>query len=89
MTMELKNPWTGQNARVHGQKQYKQDRDPAQPLLNFGRCLVHMAVDTDEIYMTTKLAGSKTFFLPFNKGNNHGKRESTKPKWTQDSIPLG
>ncbi len=79
VTMELKNPWTGQNARVHGQKQYKQDRDPAQPLLNFGRCLVHMAVDTDEIYMTTKLAGNKTFFLPFNKGNNHGKGNPPNP----------
>ena len=79
MTMELKNHWTGQNARVHGQKQYKQDRDPVQPLLNFGRCLVHMAVDTDEIYMTTKLAGKKTFFLPFNKGNNHGKGNPPNP----------
>ena len=71
-TLELKNPWTGQNARYHGQKQYRNDRDITQPLLNFGRCLVHMAVDTDEVYMTTKLAGSSTFFLPFNKGNNFG-----------------
>jgi type I restriction enzyme R subunit len=31
-----------------------------------------MAVDTDEVYMTTKLAGKSTFFLPFNKGNNFG-----------------
>lgn len=31
-----------------------------------------MAVDTDEVYMTTKLAGKDTFFLPFNKGNHHG-----------------
>jgi type I restriction enzyme R subunit len=71
-TLELKNPWTGQNARYHGQKQYRNDRDITQPLLNFGRCLVHMAVDTDEVYMTTKLTGSSTFFLPFNKGNNFG-----------------
>ncbi|WP_243667236.1 type I restriction endonuclease subunit R [Pseudomonas brassicae] len=71
-TLELKNPWTGQNARYHGQKQYKQDRDTGQPLLQFGRCLVHMTVDTDEVYMTTKLAGVATFFLPFNKGHNHG-----------------
>ena len=71
-TLELKNPWTGQTARYHGQKQYRNDRDISQPLLNFGRCLVHMAVDTDEVYMTTKLAGKGTFFLPFNKGNNHG-----------------
>jgi type I restriction enzyme R subunit len=72
ITLELKNPWTGQNARYHGQKQYRNDRDISQPLLQFGRCLVHMAVDTDEVYMTTKLAGKSTFFLPFNKGNNHG-----------------
>ncbi|MBF0230870.1 MAG: type I restriction endonuclease subunit R [Desulfamplus sp.] len=72
-TLELKNHWTGQNAKVHGIKQYKYDWDIRQPLLNFGRCLVHFAVDTDEVYMTTRLDGSKTFFLPFNKGNNHGK----------------
>lgn len=72
VTLELKNPWTGQTARYHGQKQYRNDRDTTQPLLQFGRCLVHMAVDTDEVYMTTKLAGKNTFFLPFNKGHNHG-----------------
>lgn len=71
-TLELKNPWTGQTARYHGQKQYRNDRDTSQTLLQFGRCLVHMAVDTDEVYMTTKLAGKGTFFLPFNKGHNHG-----------------
>lgn len=71
-TLELKNPWTGQTARYHGQKQYRDDRDTRQTLLQFGRCLVHMAVDTDEVYMTTRLAGKATFFLPFNKGNNFG-----------------
>jgi type I restriction enzyme R subunit len=71
-TLELKNPWTGQTARYHGQKQYRENRDINQPLLLFGRCLVHMAVDTDEVYMTTKLDGKYTFFLPFNKGHNHG-----------------
>ncbi len=78
-SLELKNPWTGQNAKVHGIKQYKYDRDTRQPLLNFGRCLVHFAVDTDEVYMTTKLAGNKTFFLPFNKGNNNGKGNPPNP----------
>ncbi|GAB4161445.1 MAG: type I restriction endonuclease subunit R [Winogradskyella sp.] len=73
VTMELKNPWTRQNARVHGQHQYKTQRDNKQPLLQFARCIVHFAVDTDEAYMTTKLAGQSTFFLPFNKGNKHGK----------------
>jgi len=78
-TLELKNQWTGQNARVHGIKQYKYDRDMRQPLLNFGRCLVHFAVDTDEVYMTTRLKGSKTFFLPFNKGYNNGKGNPPNP----------
>jgi len=72
-TLELKNPWTGQTARVNGIKQYKFYRDNRQTLLQFGRCIVHFAVDPDEIYMTTKLDGEKTFFLPFNKGHNHGK----------------
>tara|TARA_R110000764_G_scaffold160511_3_gene247997 strand:+ start:1088 stop:4147 length:3060 start_codon:yes stop_codon:yes gene_type:complete len=73
VTMELKNHWTGQNAKIHGQHQYMYKRDTKQPLLNFARCIVHFAVDTDEAYMTTKLNGKNTFFLPFNKGNKHGK----------------
>jgi len=72
-TMELKNPWTGQTARNHGQKQYKRNRDITQPLLQFGRCIVHLSVDIDEVYMTTRLNGENTFFLPFNKGYNNGK----------------
>lgn len=72
VTLELKNPWTGQTARYHAQKQYREDRDPSQPLLSFGRCLVHMAVDTDEVFMTTRLAGQRTVFLPFNKGHQLG-----------------
>ena len=36
------------------------------------RCLVHFAVDTDQVYMATKLSGNDTFFLPFNQGHNHG-----------------
>jgi type I restriction enzyme R subunit len=78
-TLELKNPWTGQNAKVHGIKQYKYDRDTRQPLLNFGRCIVHFAVDPDEVYMTTKLDGAKSFFLPFNKGHNSGKGNPSNP----------
>ncbi|MFD9749336.1 type I restriction endonuclease subunit R [[Kitasatospora] papulosa] len=55
-------------------KQYKQDRQPkGQPLLGFGtRALVHFAVDDDEVWMTTKLAGDKTHFLPFNRGHVNG-----------------
>ncbi|RWU85759.1 restriction endonuclease subunit R [Janibacter hoylei PVAS-1] len=51
--------------------QYRKDRDPAgQPLLGFGtRALVHFALDDDQVHMTTKLAGEKTYFLPFNRGH--------------------
>lgn len=51
--------------------QYRTDRNPAgQPLLGFGkRALVHFAVDDDQVHMTTKLAGEKTYFLPFNRGH--------------------
>lgn len=79
VTMELKNHWTGQNAKVHGQNQYRNERDITQPLLQFGRCMVHFAVDTDEAYMTTKLNGKDTFFLPFNLGHNHGKGNPPNP----------
>ncbi|QEY16278.1 type I restriction endonuclease subunit R [Cellvibrio sp. KY-GH-1] len=79
ITLELKNAWTGQTARYHGQKQYREDRDINQPLLNFARCLVHMAVDTDEVFMTTKLAGKSTYFLPLNKGNNFGQGNPPNP----------
>ncbi|MFC5435180.1 type I restriction endonuclease subunit R [Rhodanobacter umsongensis] len=71
VTLELKNPWTQQTARYHGQKQYR-ERDAAQTLMQFGRTLVHMTADADEVWMTTKLAGGSTFFLPFNRGHNEG-----------------
>jgi len=71
VTLELKNPWTHQTARYHGQKQYR-ERDASQPLMQFGRALVHMAADQDEVWMTTRLAGAATWFLPFNKGHNEG-----------------
>ncbi|GEO11801.1 type I restriction endonuclease subunit R [Segetibacter aerophilus] len=79
ITMELKNQWTGQNAKVHGINQYKYKRDITQPLLQFARCIVHFVVDTEEVYMTTKLNGGDTFFLPFNLGNNYGKGNPVNP----------
>ena len=79
ITIELKNAWTGQTARYHGQKQYRDGREATQPLLQFGRALVHMAVDTDEVFMTTKLAGPATFFLPFNKGHKEGEGNPPNP----------
>ncbi|WP_109079700.1 type I restriction endonuclease subunit R [Aggregatibacter aphrophilus] len=77
ITLELKNHWTGQTA-IDAQKQYR-NRDLSQTLFQFGRCLAHFALDTEEAYMTTKLAGSDTFFLPFNLGNNYGKGNPPNP----------
>ncbi len=77
-TLELKNPWTNQTV-FHARKQYQTDRDPKEPLFQFARCLVHFAVDTDEVFMTTRLDSKKTYFLPFNKGHNNGKGNPPNP----------
>src|SRR3989338_2387007 len=72
-TIELKNQFTGQNVD-NAKRQYKYDRDDRDLLFQFKkRALVHFAVDTDEVHMTTRLQGGKTRYLPFNKGYNKGK----------------
>lgn len=76
-TMELKNEWTHQST-YHGKQQYK-GRDTTQAIFSPARTLVHFAVDTKEVYMTTKVAGVETVFLPFNQGNHHGKGNPINP----------
>ena len=71
-TIELKNQFSGQNV-TDAKNQYVFDREPTEPIFEFKkRTLVHFAVDADECYMTTKLAGEKTRYLPFNLGDNNG-----------------
>ena len=70
-TAELKNKLSGQNAR-HALRQYQKDRDPKAPLFQFGRCLGHFAVDNDNVYVTTRLQGDKTIFLPLDQGKYGG-----------------
>ena len=71
-TVELKNPLTGQ-AVADAIRQYRQDRDPREPIFEFKRrTLVHFAVDTECVRMTTRLAGAATHFLPFDKGSEGG-----------------
>ena len=70
-TIELKNQVSGQNI-AHAIKQYKETRDPKEPLFRFKRCLAHFAVDNELVYVTTELAGAKTQFLPFNQGADGG-----------------
>ena len=72
VTVELKNLLTGQRVE-DARRQYKQDRDPREAIFEFKRrTLVHFAVDTESVLMTTRLAGNATHFLPFNKGNDGG-----------------
>lgn len=72
VTLELKNQLSHQNIS-HAKKQYCNDRDPRELLFEFKkRTLVHFAVDTDLVEMTTRLAKEATYFLPFNKGNEGG-----------------
>jgi len=95
-TAELKNPLTGQTYRdaIH---QYRSDRDPREPFFQFGRCLAHFAVGSEEVYMTTHLRGDDTYFLPFNQGydggagnppNAHGPRTRYlwEQVWARDSV---
>ncbi|PIR03952.1 MAG: restriction endonuclease subunit R [Candidatus Magasanikbacteria bacterium CG11_big_fil_rev_8_21_14_0_20_39_34] len=77
-TAELKNQLTGQTVQ-NAMRQYRSDRDPKEKLLGFKRCLVHFAIDTDLVYMTTRLAGRGTYFLPFNKGENGSAGNPTNP----------
>lgn len=71
ITFELKNELTKQNVK-DAIKQYKTTRDPKEELFRLARCLVHFAVDTEQVWMCTHLKGESSFFLPFNKGNNNG-----------------
>jgi type I restriction enzyme R subunit len=71
VTLELKNLLTSQTVK-DAIEQYKADRSSREELFRFERCLVHFAADTELVYMTTKLEDDKTWFLPFNKGNDEG-----------------
>ena len=68
-TLELKNPLTGQTVE-NAKAQYRTDRDPKDVFLS-KRAVVHFAVDPHLVFMTTRLAGAKTRFLPFNRGHDH------------------
>ena len=72
-TFELKNQFTGQDLN-DAKLQYAKTRDPRNILFAFKkRAFVHFAVDQDEVFMTTKIDGDRTYWLPFNQGYNKGK----------------
>ena len=70
-TFELKNSLTKQTVEDAIQ-QYKRDRDPRERLFEFGRCVVHISVDDNEVRMCTHLKGKASWFLPLNLGWNDG-----------------
>src|SRR5450756_90620 len=71
MCIRDRNPLTHQTVE-DAKRQYRTERDPANVTLG-RRALVHFAVDPEFVEMTTCLAGPKTRFLPFNRGNTGGK----------------
>ncbi|MBK8246856.1 MAG: type I restriction endonuclease subunit R [Gemmatimonadetes bacterium] len=94
-TFELKNSLTKQTVEDAVQ-QYKRDRDPRERLFEFGRCVVHFAVDDSEVRMCTELRGKSSWFLPFNKGHNDGAGNPPNPNglktdylWKEALTPAG
>lgn len=99
-TFELKNSLTKQTVE-DAVEQYKRDRDPQETLFKFGRCVVHFAVDDQEVAMCTALKGTKgmakeSWFLPFNQGWNDGAGNPPNPTgiktdylWKRILTPVG
>lgn len=94
-TFELKNSLTRQTV-ADAVEQYKSDRDPRERLFEFGRCVVHFAVDDSEVRMCTELRGKGSWFLPFNKGYHDGAGNPPNPHglktdylWKEVLTPAG
>ena len=94
-TFELKNSLTKQTVE-DAVEQYRRDRNPREKLFEFGRCVVHFAVDDSEVRMCTELKGKGSWFLPFNKGYNDGAGNPPNPHglktdylWKEVLTPAG
>jgi type I restriction enzyme R subunit len=94
-TFELKNSLTKQTVE-DAVEQYRRDRDSRERLFEFGRCVVHFAVDDSEVQMCTELKGKGSWFLPFNKGYHDGAGNPPNPVglktdylWKEVLTPAG
>jgi type I restriction enzyme R subunit len=94
-TFELKNSLTKQTVD-DAVEQYRRDRDPREKLFEFGRCMVHFAVDDTQVMFCTQLKGKASWFLPFNRGWNDGAGNPPNPAglktdylWKSILTPLG
>ncbi len=94
-TLELKSEF--KQALDNAKIQYMKDRQPkdpktkkTEPLLTFKRgALVHFAVSQYKVAMTTRLAGEKTFFLPFDQGTSDGAAGNDAPISNDDGSDAG
>jgi type I restriction enzyme R subunit len=94
-TFELKNNLTKQTVE-DAVEQYKRDRDPREPLFQFGRCIAHFAVDDQSVRYCTHLTGKAAWFLPFDKGWQDGAGNPPNPDgiktdylWKDSLTPRG
>ena len=94
-TFELKNSLTKQTV-ADAVQQYRRDRDPREELFRFGRCVVHFAVDDQQVQMCAELKGKASWFLPFNRGWNDGAGNPPNPEglktdflWKEILTPEG
>ena len=79
LTMELKNSLTRQTV-ADAVTQYELNRDPRDLLFQPGRCLVHLAVDDQQVKFCAELVGKGSWFLPFNKGYEQGAGNPPNPE---------
>lgn len=83
---ELKSNTSGQFVK-DAIEQYKNTRNPNELVFKFKEgCLVFFAMDHDEVYFTTKLAKSDTYFMPYNKGVNKRKGNPEVPENVKTSY---
>ena len=94
-TFELKNNLTKQTVD-DAEEQYKLDRDSREPLFQFGRCIVHVALDDQSVRFCTSLKDKASWFLPFDRGWQDGAGNPPNPDglktdyfWKQILSPLG
>jgi type I restriction enzyme R subunit len=94
-TFELKNNLTKQTVE-DAVEQYKRDRDPREPLFQFGRCVAHFALDDQSVHYCTHLTGKSSWFLPFDKGWQDGAGNPPNPDgiktdylWKDSLTPRG
>lgn len=88
ISFELKSNPQGQNYS-HAIEQYRTQRNPKTRLFQFkSGTLVNFAMDLNEVYMTTRLEGETTTFLPFNMGDGNGVNAGKGNPVCEDEYPV-